>query len=183
MHHGNGTQWAFYDDPTVLFVSSHQYPFYPGTGGPGDIGKGAGYGFTVNLAIEAGATDEDLWLAYHRVALPVLDQFKPELVLISAGFDGHQDDPLGGWRATTQGFAQLMAALVDTANVHAGGRVVAVTEGGYDLAALHACLTTTVEVLDDRLMVEQPTATPDAAVRGARAVAAVTPGLSRIWTL
>jgi len=85
VHHGNGTQWSFYDDPSVLFVSSHQYPYYPGTGAAGDVGKGAGTGFTVNLPLSAGATDGDYEAAYTRVAIPVLEQFRPELVLISAG--------------------------------------------------------------------------------------------------
>ena len=85
VHHGNGTQWSFFSDRSVLFISSHQYPYYPGTGAAGDIGSGAGAGFTVNLPLSAGATDADYELAYSKVALPVLAQFRPELILISRG--------------------------------------------------------------------------------------------------
>ena len=87
MHHGNGTQWSFYDDPTVLFISSHQYPYYPGTGAATETGTGKGTGFTINLPLEAGATDADYDLVYSSVAIPVLRQFRPELILVSAGFD------------------------------------------------------------------------------------------------
>src|SRR4051812_46486499 len=104
VHHGNGTQWSFYADPSVLFISSHQHPYYPGTGGPADIGTGAGTGFTVNLPLDAGAADADVERVYTAVAAPVLRQFKPELILVSAGFDAHMDDPLGGMRLTTGAF-------------------------------------------------------------------------------
>ena len=109
VHHGNGTQWSFYDDPSVLFVSSHQFPFYPGTGAASDIGAGQGLGFTVNLPLEAGATDADFELLYTQIAAPVLRQFRPELILLSAGFDAHADDPLGGMRVSTAQFGRLTA--------------------------------------------------------------------------
>jgi len=103
VHHGNGTQWSFYSDPSVLFISSHQYPYYPGTGAAGDVGSGAGAGFTVNLPLSAGATDADYELVYTRIALPILKQFRPELILISAGFDAHHintwNQGAGGKRA------------------------------------------------------------------------------------
>src|SRR6185436_14210348 len=94
VHHGNGTQWAFYDDPSVLFVSSHQYPYYPGTGAAGDTGGKAGTGFTVNLPIEAGGTSGDYETLYSSLVVPIVRQFSPQLVLVSAGFDAHADDPL-----------------------------------------------------------------------------------------
>ena len=94
VHHGNGTQAMFYDDPTVLFVSSHQFPFYPGTGAATEIGRGDGVGYTVNLPMEVGATDADFDLVYRTVVVPVLQQFKPQLMLVSAGFDAHERDPL-----------------------------------------------------------------------------------------
>ena len=134
VHHGNGTQWSFYDDPAVLFVSSHQYPYYPGTGAAGDIGRGAGAGFTLNMPLSAGATDADYDIAYSRLALPVVRQFRPELVLVSAGFDAHMDDPLAGMRLTSAYFGQLMRAIADVADESSHGRLVAITEGGYDLA-------------------------------------------------
>ena len=99
VHHGNGTQAAFYDDPSVLFISSHQFPYYPGTGAAGEIGSGAGRGFTVNLPLAGGRAPTPTTSACSReVALPILRQFAPELILISAGFDAHADDPLGGMR-------------------------------------------------------------------------------------
>ena len=112
VHHGNGTQWAFYDDPSVLFVSSHQFPYYPGTGAAGEIGSGAGRGFTVNLPLQAGGTDADYERVFAEVALPVLRQFAPELIVISAGFDAHADDPLGGMRLGAGQFVRLTAGIV-----------------------------------------------------------------------
>ena len=111
VHHGNGTQWSFYDDPSVLFVSSHQFPFYPGTGEASAIGTGAGQGFTVNLPVEAGGTDADFEVLYTHVAVPVLRQFRPELILLSAGFDAHADDPLGGMRVSTDQLGRLTGLL------------------------------------------------------------------------
>jgi len=148
VHHGNGTQAAFYADPAVLFVSSHQYPFYPGTGAASEIGAGAGRGFTVNLPLAAGAADADYDLVYAEVVRPVVEQFRPQLVLLSAGFDAHADDPLGGMRVTTAGFGRLTALVAAAAAGEAGGRVVAVTEGGYDLAALRASIDAMIAALE-----------------------------------
>ena len=138
VHHGNGTQWAFYDDPSVLFLSSHQYPFYPGTGAADETGRGAGAGFTVNFPVDAGGTDADFERLYD-VAASVVERFRPELILLSAGFDAHADDPLGGMRVSTQGYVAVMQRLRALADRRCGGRVVFVTEGGYDLEALAAC--------------------------------------------
>lgn len=150
VHHGNGTQAAFYDDPSVLFVSSHQFPYYPGTGATHEVGDGAGRGFTVNLPLEVGAGDADLDEVYRSVALPVLERFQPELVLVSAGFDAHHDDPLGGFRMTPSGFANLARLIDGVARRHAGGRVVYVTEGGYSLDGLTTSLDAVLGVLADR---------------------------------
>jgi acetoin utilization deacetylase AcuC-like enzyme len=139
VHHGNGTQWMFYDDPSVLFVSSHQYPFYPGTGAAGETGRGAGVGYTVNLPIEVGATDADFDAVYREAVIPALQQFEPELILVSAGFDAHELDPLAGMRMTTAGYGQLTARLLAAADELCDGRIVFVTEGGYDTGALAAC--------------------------------------------
>ncbi len=150
VHHGNGTQAAFYEDPSVLFVSSHQFPYYPGTGAANETGTGPGAGFTVNLPLEAGAGDADLDEAFRTIAIPVLDRFQPELLLVSAGFDAHHADPLGGLRMTADGFANLARLLDGVARRHAGGRVVYVTEGGYDLGGLTASLDAVLGVLADR---------------------------------
>jgi acetoin utilization deacetylase AcuC-like enzyme len=184
VHHGNGTQWSFYDDPSVLFISSHQYPYYPGTGAAGDIGAGAGAGFTVNLPLSAGATDADYELAYTKVALPVLAQFRPELILISAGFDAHMNDPLAGMRLTSPYFGRLTAAIAKIADEHCAGRVVAVTEGGYDLAALAESLRATILALEDGPSPRsRGAAEAEAAPRGEATVKAVLPRLTDRWKL
>ena len=147
VHHGNGTQWMFYDDSRVLYVSVHQYPFYPGTGAADDVGGGRGAGFTVNIPLAAGAGDDDYRLVFHRVILPILDKFDPELLLLSAGYDAHDRDPLGGMKVSTSGYTQMTAALRAAANRCCDDRMVVVTEGGYDLDALRACLTSTLAVM------------------------------------
>ena len=111
VHHGNGTQHMFESDPNVLYVSLHQFPFYPGTGAVDEIGSGAGKGFTVNLPLEVGAVDEDYRVAFSEVVVPVLRQFDPDLLLVSAGFDAHERDPLAGMRLTTAAFAAMTMEL------------------------------------------------------------------------
>ncbi|HEX4912443.1 MAG TPA: histone deacetylase [Vicinamibacterales bacterium] len=145
VHHGNGTQWIFYEDPTVLFVSSHQYPFYPGTGAASETGRGAGTGFTLNVPLAAGATDAEIEAKYADQVMPALREFRPDLLMISAGFDAHELDPLGQLRMTTEGFRRLTLALYAEADALCDGRVVVVTEGGYDLGAVSQCLTALVE--------------------------------------
>ncbi|MEZ5290458.1 MAG: histone deacetylase [Vicinamibacterales bacterium] len=181
VHHGNGTQAMFYDDPAVLFVSSHQYPYYPGTGGAGEVGEGPGLGFTVNLPVEAGAGDADLDEAFRAVALPVLDRFAPELVLVSAGFDAHADDPLGGCRMTAAGFANLTALIDGVARRHAGGRTVYVTEGGYDLDALASSLEATLAVLEGRDAGASPPAVTGDRSRGITTAGRARAALARHW--
>jgi len=181
VHHGNGTQAAFYGDASVLFVSSHQFPYYPGTGAATEIGSGAGTGFTVNLPLEAGAGDADLDEAYRAVALPVLDRFEPELVLVSAGFDAHHDDPLGGCRMTAAGFANLARLIDGVATRHAGGRVVYVTEGGYSLEGLTTSLDAVLGVLADRHGEAQAPAVTGDRLRGKAAAAAARAALAHAW--
>jgi acetoin utilization deacetylase AcuC-like enzyme len=147
VHHGNGTQHSFYRDPRVLFVSAHQYPFYPGTGAAGETGEGDGRGFTVNVPLESGCTDGDYALVCDRVIVPLLDEFAPELVLVSAGFDAHERDPLAHMRMSAAGFGALTARLAAAADRHAGGRLLLVTEGGYDLPAFGDSLDVIVRVL------------------------------------
>ena len=145
VHHGNGTQWIFYEDATVLFVSSHQYPFYPGTGAASEQGRGAGLGFTLNLPLDAGAMNAEIERKYQQQVYPRLREFEPDLLMVSAGFDAHELDPLGQLRMTTEGFDRLTRALVAEADALCEGRVVMVTEGGYDLTAVTQCLTAIVE--------------------------------------
>lgn len=147
VHHGNGTQHMFERRADVLYVSTHQYPYYPGTGAATEIGEGEGRGFTVNLPLEAGATGDDYRVTFDEVVLPVLRQFAPDLLLISAGFDAHERDPLGGMRLTTQAFPAMTAALRRVADECCEGRIAAVTEGGYDFRALHDSLRAVVDVL------------------------------------
>jgi acetoin utilization deacetylase AcuC-like enzyme len=146
VHHGNGTQWMFYDDPRVLYVSTHQFPFYPGTGAADETGTGKGLGFTLNLPLPAGARDADYAVAYETVAARLQD-FAPELLIISAGYDAHADDPLASMRVTTAGYAAIVRSLKDAA-ARIGCPIAVVTEGGYDLDALRACLEASLDVLD-----------------------------------
>jgi acetoin utilization deacetylase AcuC-like enzyme len=187
VHHGNGTQWSFYTDPSVLFISSHQFPYYPGTGAATEIGNGPGTGFTINLPLAAGATDGDYGLVYSRIAVPVLRAFKPELILISAGFDAYLDDPLGGMRLTSSCFGRLTTMIAAVADECCNGRVVAVTEGGYDLQGLTEGLRETIEALDTasddaERMVRLKADTTDTA-RGDATLKAVLPALSPHWQL
>jgi acetoin utilization deacetylase AcuC-like enzyme len=147
VHHGNGTQTAFYTDSSVLFISSHQYPYWPGTGAASETGSGGGLGFTVNIPLEAGARDADVIEAYTDVALPALVRFKPEVMLVSAGFDAHELDPLGGLRLTTEGYGRLVGLLDATARSVCQRRIAVVTEGGYHAEAVEACLESVIAVL------------------------------------
>jgi acetoin utilization deacetylase AcuC-like enzyme len=150
VHHGNGTQWMFYSDPRVLYVSTHQFPFYPGTGAANETGSGEGRGFTFNIPLAAGATDDDYARAYVAVTAR-LDEYAPQLLLISAGYDAHEDDPLASMRVSTEGYAAIVRSLRDTAR-RIGCPLALVTEGGYDLAALRACLDGTIRVLREGII-------------------------------
>ena len=136
VHHGNGTQDIFYDDETVFFFSTHQSPWYPGTGARQETGTGKGLGTTLNRPFPAGADRTRILPAYAEELRAAADRFRPELVLISAGFDSRLGDPLGHFRLTDPDFAELTDVLVDIANRHAGGRLISVLEGGYNIAGL-----------------------------------------------
>ena len=144
VHHGNGTQHTFESRSDVLFCSAHQFPFYPGSGAPSEIGTGEGAGYTVNVALPGGMGDADYGAVFHDVFLPIAQQFRPELVLVSAGFDPHRADPLGGMNVTERGFAAMASAMKALADEVCGGKLVLLLEGGYDLTGLsqsaHACL-------------------------------------------
>lgn len=136
VHHGNGTQDAFYEDPNVLFVSLHQYPFYPGTGAAREIGSGAGAGYTANVALPAECGPETYGAAFRDVVLPLLRSYAPELILVSAGFDAHQRDPLASMNVDNQTYGALASSLIDLADELGHGRIGFILEGGYDLYAL-----------------------------------------------
>jgi acetoin utilization deacetylase AcuC-like enzyme len=181
VHHGNGTQWSFYGDPSTLFISSHQFPYYPGTGAADEVGTGPGAGFTVNLPMAAGGTDADYHRVYTAIGLPILRQFKPELILISAGFDAYMDDPLAGMRLTAPYFGRLTSAIVSVAEECCAGRVVAVTEGGYDLKGLADSLRATIAALDGAPQ-DAKSADLDAP-RAEATIKAVRPHLMKYWKL
>jgi acetoin utilization deacetylase AcuC-like enzyme len=145
VHHGNGTQAAFYSDPTVYYASSHQFPYYPGTGAADEVGEGPGHGFTLNVPMAAGARDAEFVTAYDQRILPAIEAFRPDVLLVSAGYDAHERDPLAGMRMSTEGFDRLVRRLREVAAAVCGGRIAFVTEGGYDLGALRECLEATIE--------------------------------------
>jgi len=147
VHHGNGTQDIFYTDGSVFFFSTHQYPWYPGTGHPEETGEGAGHGTTMNCPFPAGSGRAEIFGAFQHKLLPAAEKFKPELVLISAGFDSREGDPLGNFLLTDTDFAGLTRLMREIADKHAGGRVVSVLEGGYSLTGLASAVRSHVEAL------------------------------------
>ena len=183
VHHGNGTQHIFEADPHVLYMSVHQSPYYPGTGSATEAGRDAGRGFTVNVPIEAGAVDTDYEIVFAAIVIPILRQFEPDLIIVSAGFDAHERDPLGGMRLTTAAFSAMTMALRAAAEQCCLGRMVVVTEGGYDLVALRESLEGVVEALRGPVA---PVAWPSCQTpseRGRDAVRAVRLSLVPFWTL
>jgi acetoin utilization deacetylase AcuC-like enzyme len=136
VHHGNGTQDAFYDDPSVLFISTHQFPFYPGSGAIDEIGMGAGEGFTINVPLPAGCADRQYLQVFQDVIVPAAQKFQPEWILVSAGFDPHRRDPLGGMGVSERGFGAMARTLLALADQYCTGRIGFLLEGGYDLTGL-----------------------------------------------
>ncbi len=175
VHHGNGTQWMFYDDPRVMYLSTHQFPFYPGTGAADETGTGAGAGFNVNVPLEMGATDADYALVYRAAVVPILTQFSPQLVLVSAGFDAHERDPLASMRVTTGGYAAIVRLLVKAA---ARTPIAFVTEGGYDLGALAECLEASLAAIEG---VDPKPVAESGSARGERALEAVRAAQMPFW--
>ena len=136
VHHGNGTQEIFYEDPTVFYFSVHQSPLYPGTGYEEERGNGKGEGFTLNCPLPPGRGDLEYGTVFEKILRPALDAFHPDFILISAGFDAHQQDPLAGMRVTDEGFGELTRLISRWSNRYCGGRIVSSLEGGYHLEAL-----------------------------------------------
>lgn len=141
VHHGNGTQHSFESDPSILYVSLHQYPFYPGTGSSSEAGTGAGRGATLNCPMSSGAGDEDYRAAFMDKILPKVNAFKPEVVLISAGFDAHQEDPLASINLSTEFYGWMSIRMLEVADRFAEGRLLSLLEGGYSLSALPHCVS------------------------------------------
>jgi acetoin utilization deacetylase AcuC-like enzyme len=136
VHHGNGTQHIFEEREEVYYASVHQWPFYPGTGAANERGRGPGEGATLNLPLPAGSGDEEYLRVFEEEVLPALGSFKPEVLLVSAGFDAWRNDPVGGMQVSAAGFARWGVLLRDLADHSCGGRSLSLLEGGYDLEAL-----------------------------------------------
>ncbi len=158
IHHGNGTQDAFYNDPRVLYISTHQYPYYPGTGHWREAGAGEGAGTTLNLSLPGGCGDAEYTMLLEQVIAAKLRAYRPELILVSAGYDAHFADPIDGslMRLSCSGYAALIAGLRDIAAELCGGRIVLALEGGYDLTALSWSVRNSIEAL----LGETPTPDP-----------------------
>jgi len=146
-HHGNGTQEAFYDDPTVLYFSTHQFPCYPGSGRAEERGAGKGVGYTVNVPMTPGSGDENFFKAFREKLLPTAEKMRPDFVMVSAGFDAHDGDPLTQLGVTTAGFARMTELVKGIAKEHADGKLVSVLEGGYDLDNLGQSVVAHVKAL------------------------------------
>jgi acetoin utilization deacetylase AcuC-like enzyme len=147
VHHGNGTQEMFYSDPRVLYISTHQAPFYPGTGLSEELGEGPGYGTTINIPLPAGTGWETLDPVFRQVIAPAADRYDPQLMLVSSGFDAHWADPLGGMNVSTAGFSKLIGILIEEAKFLCQGHIVFVQEGGYNIEAMAGCVPTAINLL------------------------------------
>ncbi|AKF83354.1 histone deacetylase [Myxococcus fulvus 124B02] len=150
VHHGNGTQAAFWGRRDVMYQSVHQFPYYPGTGASPEVGQGAGEGYTVNVGLPGGNSDADYGMLFEELLLPVAEAFRPQLVVVSAGFDPHQHDPIGGMDVTERGFAAMCSSLRSLAEQVCDGKLVLLLEGGYSLEGLSQSVHACVEVLAGR---------------------------------
>ncbi len=156
VHHGNGTQAAFWRDPAVLYISTHQWPLYPGSGAATEIGEGLGRGRNVNIPLSAGHGDVEYNAIYGGLIARILERFHPELILVSAGFDIASTDPLGAMDVTTAGFARIAGHLCNAADLLCGGRIVFVLEGGYQLTALHDGVLACLQAMAGEIVVDEP---------------------------
>jgi len=135
-HHGNGTQHIFEADPSVFYISTHQFPFYPGTGSVDEIGIGPGYGYTINIPMNPGSNDKTYKSAFSEIIIPALDHFKPEFIIISAGFDAHKNDPLSSLNLSSGAYYMFTRMLMDIAARYSNNRIVVVLEGGYEINSM-----------------------------------------------
>lgn len=149
VHHGNGTQHSFYNRADVFYISTHRYPFYPGTGARREEGSGIGKGYTLNVTFDGGEGDEEYLKSFDQEIIPAINAYKPDLILVSAGYDAHHDDPLGGMEVTATGFGMMHQKLLDAAQRHCGGKLVSVLEGGYSLEGLEESVTTCLRNMID----------------------------------
>jgi acetoin utilization deacetylase AcuC-like enzyme len=147
VHHGNGTQEIFYQDPRVAYLSIHRYPFYPGSGAADETGTGRGLGFTRNVPIRFGTRRTDFLAAFRAILESFADKVRPELVLVSAGFDAHAEDPIGDLGLETEDFCDLTRTIVEVADTHAEGRIVSLLEGGYNAPILAGCVEVHLDAL------------------------------------
>ena len=160
VHHGNGTQETFYSDPGVLYFSTHQFPFYPGTGGIEDTGVGEGKGANVNVPLPAGCGDEEYLTVFQDVLVPLARRYNPQFVLVSAGYDAHWKDPLSMMQVTVTGFARMAGILNELAAELCQGRLVFTLEGGYNTEALAYSVKATLEALPGKLEIDDPLGKP-----------------------
>jgi acetoin utilization deacetylase AcuC-like enzyme len=160
VHHGNGTQHLFEEDPSVLYASTHQFPFYPGTGDAGEAGRGRGEGSTLNIPLPVGCGDAEYTGALQRVLVPVAQAFRPELILVSCGFDAHRDDPLAGMRVTAEGYRAMARVLQALAEDLCGGRLAYVLEGGYASSGLEEGTEAVLDTLLGAGGIQPPTPAP-----------------------
>ena len=176
LHHGNGTQHSFWEDPSVLYFSTHQFPFYPGTGAINELGAGEGRGFTINVPWPAGCGDAEYLSAFDRILLPIAARFGPDLVLVSAGFDAAAGDPLGSMRLSSNGYAAMTHRL----RTLAGGRLCLALEGGYDLEAISSAAAACLRILLGGPAPPGPTGRPTAAAT--RVLEAVAASVRPYWS-
>lgn len=185
-HHGNGLEDIFYEDGRVLYISLHQYPHYPGTGTYREVGEGAGEGFNVNFPFPA-FTGEDVYLAaFDQVILPIARQYQPELVLVSAGYDGHFNDPLCSMLLTATSFSDMTARLMALAEECCGGKLLASLEGGYNLLGMAASVNNTIAVMAGdagKLVEETEPLMREPTQRGLEIIEATRQAMSSYWTL
>jgi acetoin utilization deacetylase AcuC-like enzyme len=160
VHHGNGTEAMFYNDPSLLYISTHQYPFYPGTGAGSDIGTGPGEGYTVNIPLPAGSGNTNYATVFDQIVWPAAERFSPQLILASMGFDAYWADPLAGMRLTLPGYSHLAAEIIRMAQRFCGGHVVFVLEGGYDMDALRYGVSNVARLLLGEQPVDPPGTRP-----------------------
>lgn len=147
VHHGNGTQEAFYRDPEVLYISIHQAPLFPGTGSEGETGSGRGRGANMNITLGPGSGDREYAGAFEEKVMPALESFRPDFIIVSAGFDAHGDDPVGGMRVSAGGFSRLTGLVRAAAEGACGGKLVSVLEGGYSMGGLRDSVRAHIDVL------------------------------------
>ncbi len=179
VHHGNGTQTAFYDRNDVLFFSTHRLPFYPGTGTVEELGHGKGEGFNLNVPLPPRLGDGDYAAIFRELLVPIADAYRPDLVLVSAGFDSHRDDPLGGMAMTEDGFAWLCGVARSIAERHAGGKLALILEGGYDLDGLAQSVRACTNVLAGATPPKSAPASP----RALQAIEDARNAYSKYWSL